>query len=139
VSEEYDVAAAQELKTHLKIDNDSYPDYLLYLADDMKLIASPEELYSCVKKAMETNAFETLYLGKIGEGARLIRQTTSANKKICLLEPPLFARVKQSLSANKTLAKHSPKQGYEFASFVGLLFIAMLTVAVMYLARRRHR
>lgn len=139
VSSEYDTQGAEEIRSCLSVTNDPYPDYMLYIADDMKLTATLEELRNCVKDAIDTDAFETLYLAKIGEGVRLVKQATNGKNRICVLEPPLFSRNKKRLNTTKTLAIRSERQGASFTAFVGLLFIAMVTVAVMYLFRRKRR
>jgi len=123
---------------------DPYPDYELQIADDMKFISTPEELKVCLQELIKyADQFEIIYLGKVGEQARLIKLSSRKNKRISILQPPFF--IKQTTSIRRrsiqsdAIIKYDARQGPNTFFYGSLIFLVALGVTFMYLSRRDKR
>lgn len=123
---------------------DPYPDYELQIADDMKFISTPEEFKLCLSEVMKyADQFEVIYLGKVGEQARLIKLSTHKSKRSSILQPAFF--VKQPTNVHKkskqstAIIKYKRRQDSNAVVYGGLIFLIALGVTFMYLSRRDKR
>jgi hypothetical protein len=118
-----------------------YPDFILHIDEDMKMVCTPEELKECLADAQKHgDHFETLYFSKVGGGAKLVKQATSRVVKMCVLTPPLFARSKKVAIVPRVPRHHvEEKSGSGMFVAGGVAFFVLLAIAVLYISRRRQR
>jgi hypothetical protein len=129
----------ESIRDYLQTTDGPYPDYVLQLSE-VRLIAKPEELKECVDEALNySNQFELLYLGRLGDGARLVKQNSRREHRACIIVPPLFKRSSQQKVANGTIVVYEERQGWSAILPAILAFLVVLGVAGLYLFRRRQK
>ena len=144
VSANYNSVDVSMLRQLLGGIEDPYPDYELQIADDMKFVSTPEELKLCLLEVMKyADQFEVIYLGKVGEQARLIKLSTHKTKRSSILQPAFFVKqptsiLKRSIQSN-AIIKYNPRHSSNVVFYGGLIFLVALGVTFMYISRRDKR
>ena len=121
--------------------NDSiYPEYTLSLTPDMKMVCTFEELRNVLSDAIENDGFSVLYLGKIGEGAKLTKRDIRDPNPKCIAVPPLFKKEKLELNDNRAIVKHQKKdEGIGKIFIAAAIFFFFGFLAVMMVKSRRYK
>ena len=144
VSSKYNPEDVRRFQEMLGFSDDPYPDYELQIADDMKFISTIEEFKECLDEVMSfADRFEIIYLGKVGEEARLVKTAAGRNKRMSIVQPPFFAKrsVQRSkkVETSQAIVKYNPRQGSNFFLYGGLMFLIALGISCIYLSRRNRR